>query len=35
MPIDLSAENNLPEETNVEPVKDKKKKNVNVWQGKC
>jgi beta-N-acetylhexosaminidase len=35
MPIDLSAEANIPEEPTVEPVKDKKKKNVNVWQGKC
>jgi beta-N-acetylhexosaminidase len=35
MPIDLSAEKDLPEEPDVEPVKKKKKKNVNVWQGKC
>ena len=35
MPIDLSAEKNIPEEPDVEPVKEKKKKNVNVWQGKC
>ena len=35
MPIDLSAEKNLPEEADAEPLKKKKKKNVNVWQGKC
>jgi beta-N-acetylhexosaminidase len=35
MPIDLSAEKDLPEEPDVEPIKKKKKKNVNVWQGKC
>jgi beta-N-acetylhexosaminidase len=35
MPIDLSAEKNIPEEPDSEPVKEKKKKNVNVWQGKC
>jgi beta-N-acetylhexosaminidase len=35
MPIDLSAEKNIPEEPDAEPVKEKKKKNVNVWQGKC
>jgi len=35
MPIDLSAEANIPEEPDVEPTKEKKKKNVNVWQGKC
>jgi beta-N-acetylhexosaminidase len=35
MPIDLSAEDNIPEDPDVEPTKEKKKKNVNVWQGKC
>jgi beta-N-acetylhexosaminidase len=35
MPIDLSAEKNIPEEPDAEPVKEKKKKNVNIWQGKC
>ncbi len=35
MPIDLSAEANIPEEPEVEPAKEKRKKNVNVWQGKC
>ncbi|HNW50803.1 MAG TPA: glycoside hydrolase family 3 N-terminal domain-containing protein [Prolixibacteraceae bacterium] len=35
MPIDLSAEANIPEEPDVEPAKEKRKKNVNVWQGKC
>jgi hypothetical protein len=35
MPIDLSAEENIPEEPVVEPTKEKRKKNVNVWQGKC
>ncbi len=35
MPIDLSAEANIPEEPIAEPTKEKKKKNVNVWQGKC
>jgi beta-N-acetylhexosaminidase len=35
MPIDLSAEANIPEDPDVEPSKEKKKKNVNVWQGKC
>jgi beta-N-acetylhexosaminidase len=35
MPIDLSAEANIPEDPDVEPTKEKKKKNVNVWQGKC
>ena len=35
MPIDLSAEKNIPEDPDAEPVKEKKKKNVNVWQGKC
>ncbi|HPI34972.1 MAG: glycoside hydrolase family 3 N-terminal domain-containing protein [Prolixibacteraceae bacterium] len=35
MPIDLSAEANLPEEPEVEPTREKRKKNVNVWQGKC
>jgi beta-N-acetylhexosaminidase len=35
MPIDLSAEKDLPEEPVAVPKKTKKKKNVNVWQGKC
>jgi beta-N-acetylhexosaminidase len=35
MPIDLSAEENLPEEPSAAPVKEKKKKKGNVWQGKC
>jgi len=35
MPIDLSAEDNIPEDPDVEPTKEKKKKNVNEWQGKC
>jgi beta-N-acetylhexosaminidase len=35
MPIDLSAEKDLPEEPDSEPIKKKKKKNVNIWQGKC
>jgi len=35
MPIDLSAELSIPEEPDVEPTKEKRKKNVNVWQGKC
>lgn len=35
MPIDLSAEDSIPEDPDVEPTKEKKKKNVNVWQGKC
>jgi beta-N-acetylhexosaminidase len=35
MPIDLSAEKDLPEEPDAEPIKTKKKKNVNVWKGKC
>ncbi len=35
MPIDLSAEEGIPEEPDVEPTKEKRKKNVNVWQGKC
>lgn len=35
MPIDLSAEANIPEQPDVEPTKEKRKKNVNVWQGKC
>lgn len=35
MPIDLSAEANIPEEPDVVPTQEKRKKNVNVWQGKC
>jgi beta-N-acetylhexosaminidase len=35
MPIDLSAENNLPEEPDAAPKQEKKKKKGNVWQGKC
>jgi beta-N-acetylhexosaminidase len=35
MPIDLSAEKDIPEEPVAEPTKEKKKKNINVWQGKC
>ncbi len=36
MPIDLSAEKDLPEETLTAPRKpDKKKKQTNVWGGKC
>ncbi len=35
MPIDLSAEKDLPEEPDAEPLKKKKRKNVNVWKGKC
>ena len=35
MPIDLSAEKNLPDEPEATPVKTKKKKKGNVWQGKC
>ncbi len=35
MPIDLSAEKDIPED-DTEPISPKKKrKNVNVWQGKC
>ena len=35
MPIDLSAEKDLPEEPEAAPIKEKKKKRGNVWQGKC
>ena len=35
MPIDLSAEKNLPEEPVTEPKKPEKKKQINVWGGKC
>ena len=35
MPIDLSAEKDLPEEADAAPIKAKKKKRGNVWQGKC
>jgi beta-N-acetylhexosaminidase len=35
MPIDLSAEKDLPEESDAAPVKVKEKKKGNVWQGKC
>jgi beta-N-acetylhexosaminidase len=35
MPIDLSAEKNLPEEPAPEPVKSQEKKPGNVWGGKC
>jgi nucleoside-diphosphate-sugar epimerase len=36
MPIDLSAEANLPEEPDSAPIQEKKKKKGgNVWQGKC
>jgi hypothetical protein len=35
MPIDLSAEKDLPEESDAAPIKAKKKKKGNVWQGKC
>jgi hypothetical protein len=35
MPIDLSAEKDLPEEPDAVPVKAKEKKKGNVWQGKC
>lgn len=35
MPIDLSAEKDLPEEPDAAPQKVKEKKKVNVWQGKC
>lgn len=35
MPIDLSAEKDLPEEPDAAPKKAKEKKKVNVWQGKC
>ena len=35
MPIDLSAEKDLPEEPDAAPIKAKKKKKGNVWQGKC
>ncbi|MBN1821944.1 MAG: hypothetical protein JXR31_06085 [Prolixibacteraceae bacterium] len=35
MPIDLSAEESIPEEPDAVPAKEKRKKNVNVWQGKC
>ncbi len=35
MPIDLSAEKDIPEEPDAAPVKEKKKKKGNVWQGKC
>ncbi len=35
MPIDLSAETNLPEELEVVPQKAKEKKKGNVWGGKC
>ncbi len=35
MPIDLSAEKDLPEEEEPTPKKDKKKKKGNTWIGKC
>lgn len=35
MPIDLSAENNLPEEETPAPKKSQEKKPGNVWGGKC
>jgi len=35
MPIDLSAEKNLPEEPDAAPKKEKEKKKGNVWKGKC
>ncbi len=35
MPIDLSAEKNLPEEPAPAPKKPEKKKQTNVWGGKC
>ncbi len=35
MPIDLSAEKNLPEDPDAAPKPAKEKKNVNVWKGKC
>ena len=35
MPIDLSAEKNIPEEPDAAPKKAQEKKNVNVWKGKC
>ena len=35
MPIDLSAEKDLPEEPDPFPIKAKEKKKGNVWQGKC
>ncbi|HES59813.1 MAG: glycoside hydrolase family 3 C-terminal domain-containing protein [Calditrichaceae bacterium] len=35
MPIDLSAEEGLPEEPDAVPVAEKKKKKGNVWVGKC
>jgi hypothetical protein len=35
MPIDLSAEKDLPEEDDAPVAKPKKKKAVNVWGGKC
>lgn len=35
MPIDLSAEKNLPEEPTPAPVKSQEKKPGNVWGGKC
>jgi beta-N-acetylhexosaminidase len=35
MPIDLSAEKDLPEESDAAPKKAKEKKRGNVWKGKC
>jgi beta-N-acetylhexosaminidase len=35
MPIDLSAEKNLPEEPVTAPIKSEEKKKGNVWKGKC
>jgi hypothetical protein len=35
MPIDLSAEKNLPEEETPAPKKSQEKKPGNVWGGKC
>jgi beta-N-acetylhexosaminidase len=35
MPIDLSAEKNIPEDPDAAPKKAQEKKNVNVWKGKC
>ena len=35
MPIDLSAEEGIPEEPDAAPVAEKKKKKGNVWVGKC
>jgi hypothetical protein len=35
MPIDLSAENNMPEEQTPAPEKSIEKKKGHIWGGKC